>query len=160
MSQGWKIVLVVVAGGRFVNPEVETPRGFHLGPPRFEEADLTTPMRNPEFIYKIATAENFAAAKAAGTYTGMPIDAEDGYIHFSTASQLAETLGLYFKGQKGIVLFAVRSYDMGSMLRWEPSRGGQLFPHLYGQLHIGAVGQYATVSVDADGNVELPEWVR
>ncbi|MEO7222703.1 MAG: DUF952 domain-containing protein [Devosia sp.] len=54
----------------------------------------------------------------------------------------------------------MRTYDLGVGLRWEPSRGGQLFPHLYGDLMISAVGQYATVSVDADGGVILPEWVR
>ena len=121
---------------------------------------MTTPMRNPEFIYKIATAENFAAAKAAGTYTGMPIDAEDGYIHFSTASQLAETLGLYFKGQKGVVLFAVRSYDMGSMLRWEPSRRGELFPHVYGTFPISAIAWQGMVDVGDDGSVVLPPEVK
>ena len=121
---------------------------------------MTTPMRNPEFIYKIATAENFAAAKAAGTYTGMPIDEKDGYIHFSTAGQLAETLGLHFKGQKGLVLFSVRSFDLGAMLRWEPSRRGQLFPHVYGTFPISAIAWQGTVDVGDDGSVTLPAEVK
>lgn len=120
---------------------------------------MTTPVRNPQFIYKIASAENFAAAQAAGTYTGMPIDAEDGFIHFSTAAQLAETLSLHFKGQAGLVLFQVRSADMGGKLVWEPSRGGQLFPHVYGSFPMSAVTWQGTVDVGADGSVTLPEEV-
>ena len=121
---------------------------------------MVTPMQNPDFIYKIAARDVVDASLAAGRFTGMPIDLKDGYIHFSTAAQLAETLGLHFAGQGDLTLFAVRCTDLGAGLRWEPSRGGQLFPHLYGELHIGALGQYATVSVDADGGVVLPEWVR
>lgn len=121
---------------------------------------MTTPMRNPDFIYKIASAENFADAKAAGTYTGMPIDEQDGYVHFSTAAQLAETLSLHFKGQAGLVLFAVRSADMGSKLVWEASRGGQLFPHVYGSFPMAAVAWQGTVDVGADGSVTLPAEVR
>lgn len=120
---------------------------------------MTTPMRNPEFIYKIASAEVFAAAEALGTFTGMPIDEKDGYIHFSTAKQLAETLSLHFKGQQNLVLFAVRSYDMGSKLVWEPSRGGQLFPHVYGTFPMSVVAWQGSVDVGADGSVDLPEEV-
>jgi len=117
---------------------------------------VTTPMRNPDFIYKIASADNFAAAKAAGTYTGMPIDEADGYVHFSTAEQLAETLSLHFKGQTGLVLFSVRSSDLGSRLVWEPSRGGKLFPHVYGSFPMSAVAWQGSVDVGADGSVTLP----
>ena len=121
---------------------------------------MVTPMRNPEFVYKIASHDAYRVFSKTSVFPGMPIDIKDGYVHFSTAAQLGETLRLHFAGQGDVVVFSVRTYDLGIALRWEPSRGGQLFPHLYGQLHIGAVGQYATVSVDADGNVELPEWVR
>ena len=82
------------------------------------------------------------------------------YGELPTAAQLAETLRLHFAGQGDVVVFSVRSYDLGMALRWEPSRGGQLFPHLYGELHVGAVGRHATVSVAADGSVALPEWVE
>jgi uncharacterized protein (DUF952 family) len=116
-------------------------------------------MRNPDFIYKIASAEAFAAAQASGTFTGMPIDEKDGYIHFSTARQLAETLSLHFKGESGLVLFSVRSVDMGSKLVWEPSRGGQLFPHVYGTFPVSAIAWQGTVDVGADGSVVLPEAV-
>jgi uncharacterized protein (DUF952 family) len=120
---------------------------------------MVTPMRNPDFIYKIASHEAYRVFAKTGVFPGMPIDITDGYVHFSTAAQLAETLRLHFAGQ-GVVVFAVRAHDLGAGLRWEPSRGGQLFPHLYGELPISAVGEHATVSVDPDGSVALPEWVR
>lgn len=116
-------------------------------------------MAHPEFIYKIATREVAEASRAAGAFTGMPVDAADGYLHFSTASQLPETLRLHFKGQGDLVLMAVRAADVGDALRWEPSRGGVLFPHLYGPLPMSAVVREARITVDAQGNCELPEWV-
>jgi uncharacterized protein (DUF952 family) len=121
---------------------------------------MVTPMRNPDFVYKIASHEAYRVFTKTGVFPGMPIDITDGYVHFSTATQLAETLRLHFAGQGNLVVFSVRAYDLGTALRWEPSRGGQLFPHLYGALPISAVGQHATVSVDTDGSVTLPEWVQ
>jgi uncharacterized protein (DUF952 family) len=120
---------------------------------------MVTPMRNPEFVYKIASHEAYRVFAKSGVFPGMPIDLKDGYVHFSTAAQLAETLRLHFAGRGDVVVFSVRSYDLGTALRWEPSRGGQLFPHLHGELPISAMGQHATVSVAADGGVTLPEWV-
>ena len=117
---------------------------------------MVTPMANPEFVYKIATAEVVAAAHARGTFPAMPIDAADGYIHFSTAAQLPETLRLYFAGQDNLVLLAVRSYDLGKSLVWEPSRGGQLFPHAYGDVSPAAVAWTAVISVAPDGSCPLP----
>lgn len=102
----------------------------------------------------------FYASDPAGAFVGMPIDLKDGYVHFSTATQLGETLRLHFAGQGDLVVFSVRTGDLGGGLRWEPSRGGQLFPHLYGELPMHAVAQSATVAVAADGGVTLPEWVR
>ncbi|WIY52963.1 DUF952 domain-containing protein [Devosia sp. YIM 151766] len=116
---------------------------------------------NPPFIYKIASAASLAAARHSGRYEGMPIDAADGYMHFSTAAQLAETLRLHFKGQSGLVILAIRTADLGEALVWEPSRGGQLFPHLYGgPLDMARVEWEAMVSVDAAGHCVLPEAVR
>src|SRR5690606_24074716 len=104
---------------------------------------------------------SYAPARLSGAYAGMPIDAEDGYMHFSTAAQLAETLRLHFKGQNDLVIVAVRTEDLGDNLVWEPSRGGQLFPHLYnGPLNLDAVEWDAEVSVDAEGNCNLPEGVQ
>jgi uncharacterized protein (DUF952 family) len=121
---------------------------------------MATPMRTPEFVYKIASHEAYRVFSKTGVFPGMPIDITDGYVHLSTAAQLAETLQLHFAGQGHLVVFSVRTNDLGMALRWEPSRGGQLFPHLYGDLSISAVGQHATVSVAADGGVTLPEWVQ
>ncbi len=119
------------------------------------------PSDSPQFIYKIATAASLAGARHSGRYEGMPIDAGDGYMHFSTAAQLAETLRLHFKGQSDLVILAIRTADLGDALVWEPSRGGQLFPHLYhGPLNMDAVAWEAIVSVDADGNCVLPEAVQ
>ena len=118
-------------------------------------------MNKTEFVYKIATEATYAPARTASHFHGMPIDAKDGYIHFSSADQLSETLRLHFAGQDGLVLLAVRSADLGDDLVWEASRGGALFPHLYGgPLPIAAVAWEAPLSVAADGTCVLPEEVR
>ncbi|MBJ3784614.1 DUF952 domain-containing protein [Devosia sediminis] len=115
----------------------------------------------PRLIYKIATGASLAPARLAGHYAGMPIDLADGYMHFSTAAQLPETLRLHFKDQADLVLLAVPTAPLGDSLVWEPSRGGQLFPHLYGgPLDLGLVEWEAETSVDAEGHCDLPETVR
>lgn len=121
---------------------------------------MATPTRTPELIYKIASAEVAAAARDSGTFTGMPIDRKDGFIHFSTAAQLPQTLSLHFRGQGDLVLMAIRSRDVGGTLRWEPSRGGQLFPHVHGDFPMSAVAWTAPIAVAADGTCTLPEAVR
>ena len=118
-------------------------------------------MTTPDLIYKIATEAAYAPARHASGFAGMPIDAADGYMHFSTASQLAETLRLHFAGQSGLVILAVRTADLGENLVWEASRGGALFPHLYGgPLPASAIAWEASVDVAADGSTMLPEAVR
>lgn len=117
-------------------------------------------MHDPEFIYKIASSEVTAAARASGTFTGMPIDEKDGYIHFSTAAQLPDTLSLHFRGQMDLVLLAVRTLKVETQLRWEVSRGGELFPHVYGAFPMSAVAWSAPIEVAADGTSALPEAVR
>jgi len=121
---------------------------------------MTSPLHNPDFVYKIAARAPFEASRAKGEFPRMPIDDQDGYIHFSTAAQLADTLRLYFAGQSDVVIIAVATKDLGDGLRWEPSRGGQLFPHHYGALPTSAIGQTAIIAVAVDGTVDLPEWVR
>jgi len=116
-------------------------------------------MTNPDLIYKIATEAIYAPSRGTNTFSGMPIDAKDGYLHLSTATQLAETLRLHFAGQSGLVLLAVRSADLRYKLVWEPSRGGQLFPHYYGDLPLACVAWEAPLSVAADGSCVLPEAV-
>jgi len=115
-------------------------------------------MTHPDFIYKIVSRAAFEGARAAGVFPQMPIDLKDGFIHFSTAPQLRETLRLHFAGQADLVVFAVRATELAD-LRWEPSRGGDLFPHAYGTVPATAVGRQVNVSVSADGAVELPDWI-
>ena len=85
-------------------------------------------------IYKIVSAQEWARAEANGRFEGAEIDLKDGSIHFSTAEQWPETLRLHFAGRTGLVLVAVEADALGEALKWEPSRGSQLFPHLYGTL--------------------------
>lgn len=113
-----------------------------------------------ETIYKLADAALFEAARKSGSFTGMPVDHADGYIHFSTATQLVETIRKHFAGKRDIVLFAVDSDAVAADLRWEPSRGGALFPHLYAPLPMSAVTAHAPLAIAADGAAELPEWVK
>lgn len=117
-------------------------------------------MTNPDLCYKIATAASYAPVRGATHYAGMPIDARDGYVHLSTAEQLPGTLRLHFAGQSDLVLLAVRGADLGDQLVWEPSRGGQLFPHYYGELPLSALAWEAPLSVAADGSCDLPETLR
>ena len=82
-------------------------------------------------IYKIFRQDEYAAFVAAGESDGAPIDLEDGYIHISTAAQVAETAAKHFANEGGLTLLALEADDLGDKLVWEPSRGGALFPHLY-----------------------------
>lgn len=90
-------------------------------------------------IYKIATAEQWRAAEAAGRFTGAPVDIADGFIHFSTADTVVETAAKHFAGQDGLIFAAVEADALGDRLKWEVSRGGALFPHLYRELELSEV---------------------
>jgi uncharacterized protein (DUF952 family) len=114
----------------------------------------------PHHIYKVASREVYESSLEEGSFVGQPIDLKDGYIHFSTGPQLRETIRLYFAGLSGQVLFAVPVAPLGEELRWEASRGGDLFPHLYGELPMSRVSHMADLDVPADGVVTLPEWVQ
>lgn len=107
-------------------------------------------------IYKIFTADQWSALDAAGETTGAPVDLADGYIHFSTAEQAAETAAKHFAGQTGLVLAAVDDKALGDDLRWEPSRGGALFPHLYAPLRRDAVLWTADLPLGPDGAHVFP----
>ena len=89
-------------------------------------------------IYKITPRDAWIEAEEAGVFTGAPVDVADGFIHFSTAEQATETAAKHFEGQEDLVLVAVDTEKLDD-LRWEPSRGGALFPHLYGPLPMDAV---------------------
>jgi len=112
-----------------------------------------------EFIYKVASREIYEASLAAGSFVGQPIDLKDGYIHFSSAAQLAETIRLYFAGLADQVLFQVPAAPLGEALKWEASRGGDLFPHLFAPLSMSSVSNMTLLDVPADGIVSLPGWV-
>jgi len=90
-------------------------------------------------ILKICSAEEWVEAERRGRYDGSAVDASDGFIHFSTPTQAPETAARYFAGQHDLVVIAVDPDKLGSGLAWEPSRGGDLFPHLYGSLDLAAV---------------------
>jgi uncharacterized protein (DUF952 family) len=85
-------------------------------------------------IYKICSLADWTAATVAGCYTGSADDLRDGFIHFSTRAQVAETARRHFSGQVDLVLIAFEASSLGDALRWEPSRGGDLFPHLFAEL--------------------------
>lgn len=106
-------------------------------------------------IYKLLDRTAWDAALADGVFTGSAVDLADGFIHFSTAAQAAETARRHFAGQTGLVLVAVDAEGLGPALRWEPSRGGDLFPHLYGPLPTAAAVSARPVALGPDGAPDL-----
>ena len=90
-------------------------------------------------VYKICHQALWRQAEAIGVFTGAPIDLQDGYIHLSTAEQVRETAAMHFAGREDLLLVAVDASGLGDALRYEPSRGGDLFPHLYAPLPLTAV---------------------
>jgi len=109
-----------------------------------------------EVIYHICPAEAWAAAVAAGRYDGTEDDRRDGFIHFSTAGQVRESAGRHRAGQAGLVLVAVDAGRLGDRLRWEPSRGGALFPHLYGKLSPDEASMVVPLPLGPDGEHAFP----
>jgi uncharacterized protein (DUF952 family) len=108
-------------------------------------------------IYKICERAAWQAAERAGLYRGSEADARDGFIHFSTASQVAETAAKHFAGQTDLMLVAVDGGALGADLKWEPSRGGDLFPHLYAALPVAAVRWARSLADEINGRRALPE---
>jgi uncharacterized protein (DUF952 family) len=108
-------------------------------------------------IYKICSEALWREAERAGVFAGAAIDLEDGYIHFSTAAQAPETAARHFAGQGDLVLVAIDAGALGDGLRWEPSRGGDLFPHLYGELRLDAVRWVRPLPLGPDGRHVFPE---
>ena len=111
---------------------------------------------SPRVAYKVLTAEQMAAFTAAGGFHGAPGDRADGFIHLSSADQVTETVNKHFSGQTELVIAAVDLDALGAAVRWEPSRGGQLFPHIYGDLPQSAVIAQAPLVRTASGEVVLP----
>jgi uncharacterized protein (DUF952 family) len=108
-------------------------------------------------VYKICSRTAWDTAVHAGIYPGSEVDTRDGFIHFSTAAQLAETAARHFAGQTDLMLVAVDGDALGAKLKWEKSRGGDLFPHLYAALPLAAVRWTKPLSDEINGVRALPE---
>jgi len=110
----------------------------------------------PAIAYKVLTADQMTALEADGTFAGAPIDIADGYVHLSTADQLDETVAKHFAGQDDLHVAAVDLAVLDEAIRWEPSRGGALFPHIYAPLPLSAVIAYGPLERGENGKVKLP----
>ena len=122
----------------------------HDAPCSHERPPMTT-------VYKIVAADLWQAAEDSGVFTGAGIDLNDGFIHLSTGAQARRTAQLYFAGQDNLVLVAIDGASLGDALKYEPSRDGDLFPHLYGSLPLTAVLSVRPLPLGADGNHIFPE---
>ena len=107
-------------------------------------------------VYKILTALQWAALERDGATAGAPVDQADGFVHFSTGKQVARTAAKHFAGQAGLMLLALEAGRLGPALRWEPSRAGALFPHLYGALRRADVAWARPLPLDPDGAHVFP----
>ena len=108
-------------------------------------------------IYKICPADLWREAERTGVFHGSPVDRRDGYIHFSTSAQAVETAEKHFPRERDLVLVEVDVAALGNRLVWEPARGGCLFPHLYGELPLGAVRRVGPLPLGPDGRHVFPE---
>jgi len=108
-------------------------------------------------IYKICPASAWREAERRGAFSGSADDLRDGFIHFSTAAQVAGTAKKHFFGRTGLFLIAVDADALGDSLRWEPSRDDELFPHLYGELDLGAVTAVLEMRAHSNGTHDIPE---
>lgn len=110
---------------------------------------------HPTTAYKVLTEEQMRALEA-DTFAGAPADLADGFIHLSTADQLTDTIVKHFAGQGDLWVAAIDLTAFGTSLKWERSRGGALFPHIYGALPLETVIAYGPLERDADGQIRLP----
>ena len=131
-------------------PRLAGGRGRRYRLVRIEAARVTT-------IYKICQRRLWQAAEAELTFHGSADDARDGFIHFSTAGELAATAAKHFANEPDLILVAVDAERLGPRLKWEPSRGGALFPHLYAPLPLDAVRWVRPLADAVDGHRPLPE---
>ena len=113
-------------------------------------------MSRPTTAYKVLTQAEMDALEADGSFAGAPVDLADGYIHLSTAEQLTQTVDKHFAGQDDLHIVAVDLDALADAVRWEESRGGQSFPHLYGKLALDAVVAYSPLERDDARRVRLP----
>jgi uncharacterized protein (DUF952 family) len=110
-------------------------------------------------VYKILTGAQWRDMQAAGGFAGSSVDLADGYIHLSRASQVRETARKHFSGQAGLMLLAVRVAALGPHLRYEPSRGGALFPHLYARLPMAAVAGRWPLEAGESADFRFPDGI-
>ena len=108
-------------------------------------------------VYKILDAAAWTEAQRRGVFEGAEIDHQDGYIHLSTAAQAAETARRHFRGRPDLVVLELEADELGDALRWEPSRGGALFPHLYVPLDLARVRAVHAAPLGEDGAPALPD---
>lgn len=111
-------------------------------------------------VYKILPRALWFEAEQVGVFKGAPIDLKDGYIHFSTAEQARETAAKHFKGQDDLLLAAFEADDLGETLKWEPSRGGALFPHLYAELPTSSARWVQPLPLDNNGEHAFPDLMK
>jgi uncharacterized protein (DUF952 family) len=111
-------------------------------------------------VFKIVSATEWRAAEADGVFLGAAVDRADGYIHFSAADQAEETAAKWFRGREDLMLVAVDAAALGETLRWEPSRGGALFPHFYGRLPMSAVVWSRPLPLAKDGRHRFGDLTR
>jgi uncharacterized protein (DUF952 family) len=111
-------------------------------------------------VYKISSRAAWRKAEAEGVFTGAPVDVKDGFIHFSASHQVRETATRHFAGQADLILAVIDADRLGAALKWEASRGGDLFPHLYGPLPMSAVTGVFDLPLGADGLPLVPESIR
>ena len=108
-------------------------------------------------IYKVLPSRLWSLALETGAFEGSPLDVADGFIHFSTAAQVRETAAKHFAGETDLLLVAVPTAELGNALRWEPSRGGQLFPHLYAPLAVDLASWVKPLPIGQDGSHVFPD---
>jgi uncharacterized protein (DUF952 family) len=141
--------------------EVDDPRRYGFGQSGSAGKSLQTlglqENRVVRTIYKICSASAWREAERRGVFLGSADDLRDGFIHFSTSPQVAETARKHFSGQAGLFLIAVDADALGDSLRWEPSRNDESFPHLYGELDLGAVTDVIELRTRSDGGHDIPE---
>ena len=111
-------------------------------------------MANP--LYKVVPSLVWKEAESTGFFRGAGIDLQDGFIHLSAPGQVVETVTLHFAGQKNLLLVTIDGDKLGDSLQWEPSRGGELFPHVYGAIPIETVERVDPLPLGEDGNHQFP----
>ncbi|MGI9525340.1 MAG: DUF952 domain-containing protein [Hyphomicrobiaceae bacterium] len=109
-----------------------------------------------DWVYKMVSAGEWSAAVRVGSYEGSAVDRRDGFIHLSTSDQISETATKHFLGQEDLIIVAFATQSLGEQLRWEPSRGGQLFPHYYGHVPTQLARWVEAAPLDGQGIPDIP----